>query len=564
MKSIILITSCLLTADFALASVSPSVVRLLRRMDGDEATALRSLRRLQQYRDRADEGDLGRILSRFNLTYEQLLEKRFLSGVTAEFLSAMDWSWYELSGLLYPKDSKQAARFIAHYDSSMLEEKVQRRMLSALQAKQTEFPHQASTIDNFLEELPTLVSKEKFMKTEQVGLQRRNFGIEEDESILLRQAKENFSKDKFRWSYGPSARLWSYGPAARLLADASALALLKRFASQRRGWDYKQVADRILTPGITRKFMNGEIYDEQDLAILRRKINDENFKEFLTELVASNDQLPPDILGYVINMEKMYFGTPWIVQLDGFWKKIASGVSSDRELMAVLKNVEKNSFYRPFAVDVLDTAKRMSQTEQTKFFAKIRAAIRENERFVPVSELSRGGNQELPVSVPKPIRSRSPVQKQNKHAARSRAPGKPAKQDDLAKLVSGMGRGYKEAISSGSLVKSGLSNDVPVWKRLRAILRYAGTNVEDLAKRTAVRKNIGNERLYALVADDATELPSEGDLKSIHESLRSFINGKKKRSKKLNTRERAQKRKKLDIVSAAINELLEEIRHISG
>ena len=102
----------------------------------------------------------------FDITFAQLLEKRFLTGVTAQFLMAMDWTWHEFSTILYPQDNEQAALFVADYRHHILDEGTLNNVQTALQKKRDELSEsrKAATINNFLTELPNLVAKEKFIK----------------------------------------------------------------------------------------------------------------------------------------------------------------------------------------------------------------------------------------------------------------------------------------------------------------------------------------------------------------------------------------------------------------
>ena len=78
----------------------------------------------------------------------------------------MNWNWHEFSRMFYPNDSKQAALFVANYNRIILEEEIQKLVRTVLQSERDKLSdsQKAATIDDFLNELPTLIAKEMFMK----------------------------------------------------------------------------------------------------------------------------------------------------------------------------------------------------------------------------------------------------------------------------------------------------------------------------------------------------------------------------------------------------------------
>ena len=484
----------------------------------------------------------------FNITFAQLLEKRFLAGITAQFLLAMNWSWHEFSTLLYPNDSEQAALFTATYSSSMLDKESQEHVQSVLQAEKAKLPQKASNIDNFLTELPTIIDKETFMNI----LLGAEGGFTRDGEIprLLEQAKHNYERDLFRWGY--------LSAGAVTVEKASIYNAILEFMNL--GVSKNQLHKKIFTPQIFAKLLRGEIVNEQDLNTLRMQNSEENLKKLVAELATSGyraQQLATSrdrAQQLVKRMRTFYYHIPMLVQIDSFLKKIANGVTTNQNLLKVLEKVEQDSFYRPLAVKFLHDVKGMSRKEQTKNLDKLRATIRKEAdaiskigeiRNLQLSGLTEEvtGQQEFPVELPDPAvlqkqkkqlrelqrkarqRNKTAAPKmtaeQRRQQAQSEAERNRKKEQREAKQKAADELIQKIVKLSLMVGKTSLPADTPVWLHLRAVINYAGIDVQSLAQRTDLKDM--QTRFFALVAQDAAVLPEASDLASIELALEKFI-----------------------------------------
>lgn len=100
---------------------------------------------------------------------------------------------------------------------------------------------------------------------------------------------------------------------------------------------------------------------------------------------------------------------------------------------------------------------------------------------------------------------------------------------------------------SNIIGKSSLPADTPVWLRLRAIIDYAGTDMQQLAQRTDLQDM--QARFFALIANDATVLPTQEELINITLALEKHISKNKRMLQ-------PQKSKLLDNMRAEMAELL--------
>ena len=477
----------------------------------------------------------------FNITFAQLLEKRFLAGITAQFLSAMNWSWHEFSTLLYPNDSEQAALFAASHSRSLLDKESQEHVQSVLQAEKAKLPQKASTIDNFLTELPTVIAKEIFMT---IFLDAEG-GSTRDGEIprLLEQAKHNYQRNLLRWGYLP---------AGVVVEKTSIYYAILEFMNMgvRKNVSKNQFQKKILTPQISAKLLRGEIVNEQDLNTLQMQNSEDNLKKLVAELATSNDQAQQ----LTKRMGTFYYSIPMLVQRDSFLKKIANGVTTNQNLLKVLENVEQDSFYRPLAVKFLHDVKGMSRKERTKNLDKLRATIRKDADVISkIGEIKAlqpsglteevTGQQEFPVELPDPAvlqkqkkqlrelqrKARQPnktaapkmTAEQRRQQAQSEAERNRKKEQREAKQKAADELIQKIVKLSLMVGKTSLPADTPVWLHLRAVINYAGIDVQSLAQRSDLKDM--QARFFALVAQDAAVLPEASDLASIELALEKFI-----------------------------------------
>ena len=478
----------------------------------------------------------------FDITFAQLLEKRFLTGVTAQFLMAMDWTWHEFSTILYPQDNEQAALFVADYRHRILDEGTLNNVQTALQKKRDELSEsrKAATINNFLTELPNLVAKEKFIKMMEMLAEKTDAQITNIENHqLLKTSYDDYNIDMLRWQYLPT----------QLLVTTITLIEVIAMLTQT-GVTDQQLIDYVFTPQVFNKLVLGKIVNEQDLNAMRMLVNEENFTALKAKITGGSGHLQGEQLAAMI---KVYYNMPLVVQSDGFFKKIASGASSNQNLLKALETVEKDSTYHPLAVKLLHDLNSMSKKKRTSMLSKIRKNINNAQKQGIVVFKLRGleriqasniqesalNRQEQPVELINPAvihQQKKQLRKLQRKAKRALQPAKIAtpqvteeqRREEAqreAELKSERELRKKITKLSRMIGKTSLPADTPTWLRLRAIISYVGTDVQQLSQRADLIDM--QERFFALVAQDATVMPTSEELTHIILAVQKHV-GKRK------------------------------------
>ncbi len=481
----------------------------------------------------------------FDITFAQLLEKRFLTGVTAQFLMAMDWTWHEFSTILYPQDNEQAALFVADYRHRILDEGTLNNVQTALQKKRDELSEsrKAATINNFLTELPNLVAKEKFIKMMEMLAEKTDAQITNIENHqLLKTSYDDYNIDMLRWQYLPT----------QLLITTITLIEVIAMLTQT-GVTDQQLIDYVFTPQVFNKLVLGKIINEQNLNAMQLLINEENFKSLKEEVTSRGNHLQGEIL---VEMTKVYYNMPLVVQRDSFFKKIASGTVSNQNLIRALEAVEKDSTYHPLAIKLLHDLNSMSKKERISTLSKIRKNIKKSEKhshniaMLKLRELERIqasniqesalNRQEQPVELINPAVIHQQKKQLRKLQRKARRARQPAAQIDTPQLTAEQlqqqaqqeaerkaERELRDKITKFSRMigKSSLPSDTPTWLRLRTIISYVDADAQQLAQRVDLRDM--QQRFFALVAQDATAMPNADDLESITSALQKPV-GKRK------------------------------------
>ena len=136
--------------------------------------------------------------------------------------------------------------------------------------------------------------------------------------------------------------------------------------------------EKILTLPISVKLLRGQIVTEQDLNNMRGKINEENLKALVVEMVQTSNRSAGEILN---DIWLTYYMLPMIVLRDGFLKKVVHGMRSNQDLLKVLEKVEQDSIYYPTAVELLHEASNLSKKKRKNFLNSIRDVIRKNKEL---------------------------------------------------------------------------------------------------------------------------------------------------------------------------------------
>lgn len=476
----------------------------------------------------------------FGTTLAQLLENRFLAGITVQFLVSMGWNWQDFSTMIYPDDKEQAALFVASYSNSMFEEETQQHMQSVLQKEKTKLsdPQKINAIDEFLAELPLLITKEKFIRTSVIANADGTLPLNEEKEKLMALVRDYHTKDMLRWEYLPTDLLTSHD----MIIEYPIGLLYERGVSQ-------QLLQRLaITPQAYDKLARGKILTEQDLYAVRMLINEENFKT-ITEITSDHSDLNKKSLNnFHSEMERSYYFIPLILQRDGFYKKIAKGEISHQNLLKTLAAVEQDSFYYPLAVKLLQELNGMSKRERKTTLSSIISNIKEIKKYQSFLQEIRGladlatvdtqehGIEEHPVELPDPkliLQQKKQMRKLQREAKRARqfaktkveqrANPEQQRQQAVREAEQKAERELTQRITklSRMLGKTSLPADTPVWLHLRAILSYAGTDVQALVQRSDLKDM--QARFFAIVAQDTTVMPNVDDLASISLALEKHI-----------------------------------------
>ena len=511
---------------------------------------------------------MGELPLNFGITFEQLFERRFLTGVTQQFLLAMHWSWHEFSNMIFPNDSKQAALFVIDYSTNMMQKETQALVGKVIQAERAKLSdaQQISVVDAYLEELPTLIAKEMFMKLAIITLtDTHSLAAEQEKQRLLQQANNYYKQDMTKWDYFP---------VEILERDITLPDIVLNFL--RAGVPVGTIEREILTLPIVVKLVKGQITTEKDLNDLRKKINAENLQALVAETAKARGHLAEEILE---NIEWAYYVIPMAVQRDGFLKKVVNGMGSNHNLLKVLEKIEEDSIYRPMAVKLLQEASSLSKRKRQNFLNSIRTVIKKNKKLandtlqvneflglsipeLPGVTIDQG---EQPVELPNPEilrQQEKQLRRLKREAQRARQPAKKAvvpsetaevhRQKAQHEAAQQTKRELARRITklSNMIGKVSLPTDTPVWLHLRAIINYADADIQQLAQRTDLQDM--QARFFALTANEATVLPTKEELMNITLALEKHIRKNKNMLK-------PEKSKMLDNMRAEMAELLDLI-----
>ena len=477
----------------------------------------------------------------FDITYPQLLETKFLVGITTQFLIAMDWSWHEFSAMLYPNDSEQAALFVADYFKNILDEDATNNIQTVLQQKRDELSNKnkATAIDAFLAELPTLLAKANFIKTATLAHAAGNEPATPEREQFLDLVFDGYDKDFIRWGYMSLESFMSGIYLDKIIDVFTQL-----------GFTEKQLRELIFPPYVFDKIVLGKIATEQDVNAMRILLI-KNLKELKASSVSKDMPLQGKELTMV---EKAYESLPMIMQRDGFLKKIASGSVSKQKLLNVMAAVETDSMYYPFAVKLRQELDGLSERRRKTLLNVIIKDIQQNKKLntamsklrefveqqISEREEHTSSEQEHPVKL---INPQALIQQQKKYLRSLQRESRrdiPAEESAMLQITEEQRkqqvqhaveqqtkRELAQQITklSHMLGKTSLPADTSVWMRLRAIITYADAEVEQLAQRADLQDR--RERFFALVVQDSTIMPKAEDLASIGSALQKHIQKRK-------------------------------------
>ena len=314
-----------------------------------------------------------------DITYAQLQDPKTLNQATGELLINMGWSWYKLSKTIFPNDSKKAALFSTNYKEWLLQEyrdtfyagtrsitdgKTFIKIKEALEAESKALSNakQINTIEAFLAELPSLIAK---AAVAEIARSNRLSGSLTTDTEKRKIFEKAINDDLL-------GHAWSSMLEAYLLRDSTyspgrTVFYLISFLVQN-GITDRQLKDSIFTENVFNKLAEGKIITEKNLNEMRKLLNEEKIRTIVGKLELDSKQKETLI-------EAILF-LPLEIQINGFAKKFANGVSSSRDLHVALRNVEEKSMYKSIATHLLDLAtNQRPRIEGIDFFADLRAKI---------------------------------------------------------------------------------------------------------------------------------------------------------------------------------------------
>lgn len=294
------------------------------------------------------------------VSYAQLQEPRAIYEATTQFLMTMDWSWYKFSKTIYPENSKEAALFAANYKHNLVIEYVNilfsdkassitaiktfRDIRAALE-KEKEALSDTEKIDaigNFLSELPSLIAKSALVSLASDALQTGSITSTKEKRELFEKAIHNDLQDDSIWNNSNLELLLVDSPSRASIFGAAG-SLLQLGATD------KQLRENIFTENVFNKLVEGKIVTERNLNEMRKILDEETVRKFVSNLGGLQEDVREKLVSVILQL-------PRLIIRDGLAKKLAKGMSSERDFLKTLRAVEENSMYRPIATNLLETS----------------------------------------------------------------------------------------------------------------------------------------------------------------------------------------------------------------
>lgn len=314
-----------------------------------------------------------------DITYAQLQDPRTLYQATGEFLISRDWSWYKFSKTIFPNDSKKAALFTANYKEWLLQEYMESsstgtlsiadsetftKIKKALEAesKALSDAKQINAIETFLAELPSLIAKAVIAIQAEDHRRYGSLTTDTEKREIFEKAIHN-NLLGHAWSSMIETFLtgsnFSDSPGRTIFNLVSLL--------EQGGLTDRRLKDSIFTENVFNKLVEGKIVTEKNLNEMRKLLSEEKIRKIVDKLKLDSEQK-------AILIERIPL-LPLHIQIRGFAKKLAKGVSSSRDLRIALHNVEEKSMYKSIATHLLDVGRKEGRREGEKFFKDLRAKI---------------------------------------------------------------------------------------------------------------------------------------------------------------------------------------------
>ena len=459
----------------------------------------------------------------WDVTWEQLRDKRTFIAVVGEFIQTLALDWHEFGRLVYPQDKRAAARLITNITGSEIDLKT---MINALQVYRLQDDALLTHSDLVLATLPYLFEKNIFSGDLAV-LAQKNMLTEDEQAYaelegnsprgILDAVLDQEIVDTGRWQYLNSKQIIAH---QEWYTPALALATILEDSGLARDI----ISEQIFTAPLFDKLQRGVALNAPDIVMVRQLVSAENITNLLQPLAMADKER-------VAITQSIQF-LPLILQLENLVRTLAEQLrAEDTFLQALERIVETDSMFVPLALTMQElhepqaTASKTSKRKRKKHVTasplmKLRSALvnvankTESARQKYIAALAEPQASEKSLAIRHDKASHEWQQRQAQLRADRQA------QKELERKI---------FILAKNIGKEDLPLETPLWLRLRALLIYMDADAQQLAQRAAM-KGVGEKRFAALLATNATTLPAKAELDSIAEALTKHTLGRDKQT----------------------------------
>ena len=463
----------------------------------------------------------------WQVTWSQLRENRALTDVLGKFIQKIGLDWPAFGQLIYPQDERAAANIIM-WDSIDIEAIT--AITTALQAYRETLQDDEliDDIDDLVADLPYLVEKNLLIQNI-VKIFKNNLMTENDHPhagldgesphAILIQALDHAIKSAGRWKYLNATQIMGYSkwyiPASRLASYLTKAELTEA-----------QLREHVFTSSGFDKLQRGKAFSSEEIEAVRHLVSVEKIAVLLSSYEGEDKQ-------YIARHAQLL---PLILQLESFVYVFAKNLNSDAVFFQALqelannKSAESGGMFAPLALTLQDlpnpTTKQSKNTKRKKRSTKPSQIQQLRRALVKVvGEMESERKKYFVVTDEEPQQNKTTVspqqdeQREKNRQIQAQLQAKRQAQREFEQQVSSLAK---------KMNREPLPLGTALWLRLQAILAYMEADSKELGQRAAM-KSVGVERFAALIAQDATVIPTEEELDSIKEALTQSTLGREKR-----------------------------------
>ena len=307
-------------------------------------------------------------LENYKITWQDLMDSRYLISVTGEFLADIGWGWQDLGRLVYPHDVDKAADFIL--DLPLLQDVEE--MASAIKARREKVdPDDVVIIDKFVEEVPYLGRKNHALENILSLRIRKKLTTDREKRESLGGKSPREIVDMVANDFSLITRRWKYIGVEELLDNSSyvpsfALAEILRKA----GMSAEDLQKMVFTVKGYRKWIDGIALTEQDLNGIRKLLSDNDNLSKILDYVDSEQRRD----NTSIDISQALSDLPLTLQKEGFGLEFAQNIgNSYKKLLINIRNVREESEYRLVASVILNRFSSRNKGGAAKLIRELRA-----------------------------------------------------------------------------------------------------------------------------------------------------------------------------------------------